>query len=103
MFSKRMNSTRASADIHDLVGLGVTAKLVQRVMPARYLLSLPRRSGFCQQSTLGGMVGSGLSRMLRRIGTFCGADQVLPLSSLKMPCSQPVWWKNWSVWPMCWL
>jgi len=28
--------------------------------------------------------------MLRRNGTFWGADQVLPLSSLKMPCSQPV-------------
>jgi len=41
--------------------------------------------------------------MLRRIGTFWGADQVAPLSSLKMPCSQPVWWKNWSVLPMCWL
>ena len=81
-FSKRMNSTRESAEIHDLVGFLRTAKLVQRVKPAKYLPSLPSRSGFCQQSMLGGMFGSGLSLMLRATGTFCGCDQVAPLSSL---------------------
>ena len=77
-----MNSTRASAERQSLVGFLLTAKLVHRVKPAKYLPSLPSRSGFCQQSMFGGMLGSGLSLMLRATGTFCGADQVRPLSSL---------------------
>ena len=81
-FSNRMNSTRESAEIHAGVACLRTAKLVQRVNPAKYLPSLPRRSGFCQQSMFGGMAESGLSLMLRATGMFCGFDHVAPLSSL---------------------
>ncbi len=61
MFSKRINSTRESIDIHDFVGFGITERLVQRVMPTKYFPASPRRNGFCQQIIFGGMVGSGLS------------------------------------------
>ncbi len=35
MFSNRMNSTTLSCEIHELVGFFFTARLVQRVTPAR--------------------------------------------------------------------
>src|SRR5262249_6261894 len=82
MFSNCMNSTRESADTHDLVGFFRTAKLVQRVKPAKYFPSTPSRSGFCQQSMFGGIVGSGLSLTLRATGTFWAFDHVAPRSSL---------------------
>jgi len=81
-FSKRMNSTRESAVPKDFGDGFLTSKLVQRVNPAKYLLSLPSRNGFCQHSMFGGIARSGLSLMLRATGMFCGFDHVAPLSSL---------------------
>src|SRR5437879_2441943 len=90
MFSKRMNSVAESYVVHDFVGFLKRALLVQRVMPAKYLSPAAIRCGFCQQMMFGGMDSSGLSRGERAIGIVCGGDQVLPLSSLKIPSSRPV-------------